>query len=112
MMGKISETLYAKYIEDRLNAKVLEDDLGFIIYKIAGEECFIIDMKAGGNGRQLVDQLSQIAKNKNCKFISANIHLADDGANKTLISSLMVGFEVVRAEVGILSIVLKLTEGV
>lgn len=109
---RIANTLYAKYMRQRSDAKVLEDGSGFIVYKINQDECFIIDMyvddnvQQTGRGKELINALSDLARFERCKYISANIHLTDKNANKTLISALHAGFKVVKAEVGIL-IILK-----
>ena len=106
----ISETLYAQYLKERQEAEILENENGFIIYKINQDECFIIDMfirpeiRGLGQGNDLVRHLKQIAIANGCKAITANIHLADKNANKTLLAGLHAGFKVIRAENNILLI--------
>jgi len=106
----IKDTIFAKYIEDRLGAKILENEFGFIFYIIKGAECFIQDMsiqesdRAKGKGRSLVYQLTKIAQDAGCEFLSANIHLFDKGANNTLIASMKAGFKVISAQNQILVI--------
>ena len=106
----ISETLYAEYLKERQEAEILENESGFIIYKLTDGECFIIDMfirpeiRGLGEGHSLVKNLKQIAIASGCKAITANIHLADKNANKTLLAGLHTGFKVVRADQNILLI--------
>lgn len=113
----IKETLYAKYILERQESHILENELGFITYKINGKECFIVDMyvdvnsRAVGKGKSLVYELESIALESSCEFISANIHLWDKGASNTLLSAINVGFEVIQADKNIISIIKKISGG-
>jgi len=110
----LKDTLYAKYIKERDDREILEDEFGFITYKISGEECYINDMcidlseRSGSRGRNLIEQLKEIALKLGCTFISANIYLADKGSSNTLFASLKVGFKVVKANHDILFIVKKI----
>ena len=114
---RLVNSLFAKYISDRQGHKILEDGAGFIIYKINEDECFIVDMyvdeniQQTGRGKNLISALADLARFEKCKYISANIHLWDKNANKTLLAALYTGFKVVKAEVGIL-VILKEIEGV
>lgn len=107
---KLANTLYSKYMKQRSDASILENGTGFIVYKINQDECFIIDMyvddqlQQTGRGKELINALSDLARFEKCKYISANIHLTDKNANKTLVSALHTGFKVVKAELGILVI--------
>lgn len=105
------DTFYAKYIKDREELVILENEFGFITYKISGKECFLANMyidenqRQKGKGRELISQLSEIAHAKSCDVISANIHINDKNASKTLLAALIVGFKIARAEYGTLLIV-------
>lgn len=96
----LNDTLYAKYIEERAGGKIIEDDRGFIAYRINGPECFIMEMyiaedyRKGGAGREFIDKLSSIAKEHGCTHITGNVFLDLKGASNTLIAALMVGFRV------------------
>lgn len=109
-MIKIKDTLYAKYMKERSNAEILETESGFIVYRIVGKECFIVDMYFDRDKRgtklptQLVNELGEVAKESGCECITANIHLSDKMAAKTLTSTLKFGFSLVRADAGILLI--------
>ena len=110
----IGQTLYAKYIKERENAQVLENESGFITYKFINDECFIcdvfVDPKARKKGviSELVDALAAIAEQEQATHLSANIYLNDPGANRTLSAALKIGFEVVGAAPGALAIVRKI----
>lgn len=107
----IKETIYAKYIRERDGSQIIENEYGFIIYKISGEECFIKDMcvdlssRTSGKGRELMNELEEIARANRCTFISGTIHLFDKNANDTLKKSLSVGFLVKEANNNILVII-------
>jgi GNAT superfamily N-acetyltransferase len=113
----IKDTLYAKYIKEREDLEVLENESGFITYKISGKECFIANMyveadqQRKGRGHILIMVLEKLAKNHGCEFLSANIHLKDHGASKTLIAALLVGFEVKAADLGVLVIIKDISGG-
>ena len=114
-MTKIADTLYAKYIAERESAKILENEHGFIIYKLVGEECFIMEMQVEqsirkqGHGRSLVQQLEETEKE--CRFITANIWLKKPGAMVVLMGALKCGFKVTRGSDEVLLIVKDLMEG-
>lgn len=109
-MSLIRDTLFAKYIFERKGLSILEDENFFIFYKACGEELFIEDMsvdlavRAIGKGKSAIGQLVEIAKQNNCKEITANIHLWDSGCNNTLAAALLTGFEVRAANNNILLI--------
>ena len=106
----IKNTKYAKYIKQRANSEVLENENGFIIYRIVRDECFIVDMFVdkdlcgAGVCRKLINDLSAIAKENSCEFISGNIHLNDPGCHKTIMAAIHVGFKIIKADLNILVI--------
>lgn len=107
----LKATLYYGYVKDRLGADILENECGFLVYKISDGECFIVDMymldKGQGHGRSLIDDLKQIASKESCKYISGNIHLADKNQSNTLAAALAVGFKVVLANSTTLTIAME-----
>lgn len=113
----IKDSLYGKYIQERQGAEILENDFGFIIYKLNIDECFIIDMgvdfvfRKNGKGSELLATLEKVAALEGCKYISANIHISDPGHKNTVIAALLAGFKIIKAEVGILVIVKEILGG-
>lgn len=99
----IRGSLYEKYVKERAGCEILEQDFGFISYKIENAECFIADMfvdepeRKKGRSRELMDELSEIAIDAGCLRITANIFLNDKNANQTLIAALLIGFNVISA---------------
>jgi hypothetical protein len=107
----LKDTVWAKYIKEREDLDILEDEFGFITYKFNTHECFIQDMcvdtskRSQSHGRGLIDQLVEIAKAHGCTYIGANIFLADKGAMNTLTASMRVGFKIAKANNDVLFIV-------
>ena len=112
----IADTLYAKYINEREGAHIVETPSGFCTYKIKNQECFIIDLfvaqeaRKSGEARRLIELLNSIAHESDCNVITANILLADPGANTTLAASLAIGLSVKRANADVLLITLPIKE--
>ena len=114
-MTKLSNTKYAKYIKDRMNAEILEDDTGFIIYSfINKDECFIHEMSVvpaicgQGYGKQLIAELEDISLHSGRKYISAHVQLWDKGAPNTLTAAFKTGFELATANQTYITILKKL----
>lgn len=115
-MGRISETLYSSYLKERQGARLLESDHGFLIYKTVKDECFICDIfvskdkRGSGVLTELISALKDIAIFDGAEFITGTIHLADPHATKTLSSAIRQGFQIARAEGGVILIAMKLKE--
>ena len=109
----LRDTLYAKYIKNRQGLEILEGSHGFLTYKTDKDECFLADIFVEENmegkieAKHLFARLEEIARNKSCSHISANIHVSDKRASKTLQTALRYGFEVFGAEAGVLLIIKK-----
>jgi GNAT superfamily N-acetyltransferase len=109
-MSRISETLYARYIESRLAARIIEDEYSFVIFKFAGKELFILDMcvdescRGKGKGRDLINQLLEVAKKHDCDVITANVYLWDKEAMNTVRAAIEVGFKIKLGERDVLLI--------
>jgi hypothetical protein len=101
---EIKNTLYAKYIYAKEGTEVIEDELGFYIYKVLGKECYIADAytvpeaRCSGQTRKRTEQLEKIAKARGCDFISAKIYIADADASNTLMAALRIGFRIATAD--------------
>lgn len=113
----LSNTLYLKYVQERAEAEIIENEHGFIVYRVFNSECFIMEMyiapESRGSGlcRSLINQLTSIVSDRGCSIITANIHLEDKGASKTLMSALKLEFRVAAANGGILLIAKEIVRG-
>jgi GNAT superfamily N-acetyltransferase len=110
----IKRTLYAEYLSERMDGEILESEKGFITYKVNGTECFIIDMfvskkyRSASFGRDFINELCDIALQRGCNIITANVHLWDKGHDNTLIAAFKTGFKISNAENGVLIIYKKI----
>jgi predicted GNAT family acetyltransferase len=115
-MTRISNTLYAKYVESRLAARIIENEQSFVIFQLVGKELFIVDMfvddsvRCQGKARSLVHQLLKVAKENECDLITANIHVRDKGCMSTVRAAIEIGFKIKVAEQGILLIAKEVEE--
>lgn len=107
----IQNTLFAKYLSEREGKQIIEDERGFIVYKIVGEECYLaegfVSEEARGSSAasDLFRHLLAAAQAEGCKAITANIHLIDPGAMRTLAAALKRGFRVASANNNVLLII-------
>jgi GNAT superfamily N-acetyltransferase len=96
--------LYFEYIKEREGTEGIQFNDGFITYRIVDDECYIADMfvkkesRQSGIASKMISKIEEIAKEKNCKSISANIWATDKGNRRTLSGALKLGFEVVGAK--------------
>jgi GNAT superfamily N-acetyltransferase len=101
---------YARYIKERQNIDAIESEIGFVHFRVVGEECFIVDMfvepefRGKSKGRKILNDLKCAAIEKGASVITANIHLKITGANETLLAAQACGFEVTSAQNDILLI--------
>lgn len=106
----IQNTLFFEYIRDREKKQIIEDENGFLIYKINGDECFLAEAFVSERSRgsstlsDLLRHLFASAKAEGCKSVCAMIDLADGGAMRTLSAALKRGFKVVVANNNVLLI--------
>lgn len=106
----IKDSLYAKYIEEREGAKIIENDYGYLTYKLRSPECFLANIfvlpeyREEGIGGVLLSALEKEAKINACHVITANIDLKSKLATGTLIAAVKAGFQVISANNDILLI--------
>jgi L-amino acid N-acyltransferase YncA len=106
----IQNTLFAKYLSEREGKRIIEDERGFIIYKIQGEECFLaegfiqVESRGSSAASDLLRNLIATAKAEGCKTVTATIYLSDPGAMRTLAAALKRGFRVYSANHDVLLI--------
>lgn len=109
----IQNTLIAKYLKEREDKRIIEDERGFIIYKIQGEECFIaeafVDESARGTsaGMDLIRHLCAEAKAEGCKAISGTVWVNANGSMRALRAGLKMGFKIVAANNDALLLVME-----
>jgi hypothetical protein len=110
----LKNSLYAKYIQEREGAEIIESEHGFISYKFLGDQCLVLDMfvekSSRGNGhfKGLFSELEQKAKNAFCVQVCGRIFLADKNHKTTLFAVLSIGCEIARADGDCFYIIKKL----
>jgi hypothetical protein len=98
----LTDTSYAKYVHERCGAKILEENSNFVVYRINGFECFIMEFyiseesRRAGKAREFISRLESIASENDCTHITGDIFLEANGAQDALISALLIGFKVVN----------------
>lgn len=112
----IKGTLYEKYAKERESCDILENEFGFVSYRIFESDCFIQDIyvdsecRKRGKFRELIELLEELALGAECKTITGNIFLNDQGANNTLMAALLVGFKVILSHPNCLTLMLSLED--
>lgn len=113
----IGQTLYAKYILERENTKIIENAHGFLTYKILGTEALIVNLYVDPKSRKsgvcgdLINILETTAQKIGCEFISGSIQLFDPGRNTTMQAALKLGFSIEGANQQSIFIVRKINGG-
>lgn len=106
----IDGSLITEYLFERQGIQVLEKPDGFIFYRIAGAECKITDMSIRDRSkgtrlfRDLINDLCDLAREKGCSVITANVHAWDKGKEHSLSSAFKLDFKILSAESGVITI--------
>lgn len=99
-------SLYAEYIRERTNDKIIEGPSGFATYRYIndGRSCYIIDIYTVKEARQqgaaaaLADMIALEAKSKNCDELIGTVVPSTKGATISVKVLLAYGMEVYSAE--------------
>ena len=91
-------SLYEEYVLERMNAKVIRNNNGFIVYRIKGEHGFIEElyirfpMRKLGIATDLADQVVNICKENGCKYLQCSTDDRANGVEFSKIAILSYGF--------------------
>lgn len=84
-------SLYADYILERTNDKIIETPEGFATYRFLSEtQCYIIDIyvcpefRKSGIAAALADKIAEIAKAKGCTELVGTVCPSAKGSNSSL----------------------------
>lgn len=83
-------SLYADYLRERSFTEILEKDYGFATYELAGDECYIKDLyvipskRKEGLASEMANEISQIAKEKGCKYLTGSVCPSAKGSDASL----------------------------
>jgi hypothetical protein len=106
--------MFEKYMKERQNADIVQDERGFIFYRIQSNECYIVEMfvdepfRKTKAAHELMEIVELLAVDCQCKFLTANIHLDDKGCNRALRAAFKYGFKLAQANNNIIFIVKEL----
>lgn len=93
-------SLFAKYFEEKLNCKTIENDFGFVVYQIFEDEFFVRDYyivpeqrctKAHG---YFFSEIDRIARDNKCTIVSASVDIKSNDPETPLIFNLKNGFKI------------------
>ena len=83
-------SLFADYIQERLNKGIIESEDGFATYIIANEEVYIEDIyivpakRNTGLAAKMADEIAEIAKAKGCTVLVGSVAPQANGATDSL----------------------------
>ena len=93
------KSLYARYLLERTNWGVVENDKGFIVYSIKNQECFIRDIfvlpefRKSREATKMADEVTEIAKDHGCTYLSCTVCPEANGADMSLKVVMAYGFK-------------------
>lgn len=96
-------SLYADYIKERENFKIIETDYAFVSFKFFDGECYIRDVyvkpeyRKQGVASQLVDAIAALAKDK-CKYLTTSVSPIANGSQDSLNACIAYGFKLLRSD--------------
>ena len=108
------KSLYAQYLEEKTDRKILESEHGFVTYEITGEVCYIADIftvreeRLGGLAIQMCMQVGQIAKAAGCKVVIGTVQVENKKATEGLKACLAMGMTLQKAENGTVYLIREL----
>lgn len=96
-------TKYARYIKEKANHELIENDFGFITYEVGQNSVHIHDLwvdpdyRRQGISRKLVSLVIEEGKKNGCEYLTSCVQLRTRDATKTLKAQIEFGFVVVGA---------------
>lgn len=89
---------YANYVSEREGFHVIENDSGFVEFKIQQEECYIRTiyispgLRGVGHAKDLAERVTEMAKEYGCKYLSSTIYPASNKEQATISLAMQVNF--------------------
>lgn len=97
-------SLQAMYAKERENMETLENEWGFLTYKVLPEEYRIFDIyvlpehRKSGLAAKMADQVASLAIQNGCKILTGSVDTYANGATSSVKVLLAYGFKVLRTE--------------
>lgn len=93
-------SLYADYIKEREGREIVEDEFGFATYRIARQECYIVDIyvspehRRSGHAKKYADKITEIARERGCTYLLGTIVPSTNGSTESMKALLAYGFQI------------------
>lgn len=93
-------SLFGQYILEREGKGILENEHGFLTYKIHGEECYIEDIfikkesRRSGAATEMAKEIESMARAEGCKFLTGTCVPSTRGATESMRAMLGYGFRI------------------
>lgn len=103
-------SLFADYIKEREGLDTIENEHGFLSFRIINDVCYVRDLfvtkpeRGRGYARVLYGQLLRVARDSQCKKISCFVDCRAPNAAESLAVILTGDFKVVAAEDGLITL--------
>lgn len=92
-------SLYSEYVKERLNKEVIENENGFATYLFMDDGVYVEDIfvrkeyRDKGIAKEMLDQISIIAKEKGCKKMIGTVVPSTEGSTHSLQAAFSYGFK-------------------
>ena len=104
-IGLESMTLYAKYLKERENKEILEENQGFATYRMLdGGICYIIDIyveesaRKTGLATEMANKVCEIAKKHGCSHLIGSVCVDANKPTESLKVLLAYGMELFNVQ--------------
>jgi len=93
------ESNYSLYLKERENREIFEDEKGFATYSFSEDSCYIQDIfvkeehRKEGIASYYADKISEIAREKGCKYLTGSVCPMAHGSTESLKVLLGYGFK-------------------
>lgn len=101
-------SLYSEYVKERLNKEVIENENGFATYLFMDDGVYVEEIfvrkeyRNKGIAKEMLDQISVIAKNKGYKKMIGSVVPSTNGATHSLQAAFAYGFKLDSCRQGII----------
>lgn len=115
----MTQSLQARYAKEREGVETIESEIGFATYLPASvqavndalylRDIYVLpEQRHSGEATKLADQVFDIAKARNCKFLLGSVSPEAKHSTASLKVLLSYGFELLRAEPGLIWFIMRI----
>lgn len=96
-------SLYADYIKERENKECIDNEYGFITYKISGADSYIVDFyvrpeyRRTGKGTELANLAAEAAKASRCTRLLGSVIPDTNNSTESMKALMWYGFKLLWA---------------